>query len=268
MIDYGKHNILGVNIAAVDYEAAVERILAAARAGQAFSVSALAVHGVMTGVLDAAHRFRLNQFDLLVPDGQPVRWALKWLHGVRLPQRVYGPTLMLEVCRQAAEEGVPIYLFGSSSDMLAALQARLVERFPKLQIAGMRPSQFRKVTADERDELAAAIRASGARIAFVGLGCPRQEVWTYEHRAALDMPVIAVGAAFAFHAGRLPQAPQALQDRGLEWLYRLVQEPKRLWRRYLYLNPMYLSLLGLQWARLRRFSPEVAEKPTQEMLFG
>ncbi len=268
MIDRGRHNVLGIRIAAVDYAAAAERIMTAAQAGQPLTVSALAVHGVMTGVLDPAHRFRLNNFDLLVPDGQPVRWALRWLHGVRLAERVYGPALMLDVCRRAAEDGVPIFIFGSSAELLKSLQSCLTERFPNLRIAGMRPSQFRRVTPAERDSLVSEIRSSGARITFVGLGCPRQEVWAFEHRLVLNMPIIAVGAAFNFHAGRLSQAPQALQDRGLEWLYRLLQEPKRLWKRYLLLNPMYLSLLGLQWARLRSFNPENAVPPTQEMLFG
>lgn len=268
MIDHGKHNVLGIRIAAVDYASAVARIMSAAQAGEPLTVSALAVHGVMTGVLDPAQRFRLNRFDLLVPDGQPVRWALAWLHGVRLAQRVYGPDLMLNVCRQAADDGTPIFLFGSSAELLATLAARLRERFPQLQIAGSRPSQFRRVTPDERDELLREIRASGARITFVGLGCPRQEVWAFEHREALAMPIIAVGAAFPFHAGQLPQAPPALQDRGLEWAFRLLQEPKRLWRRYLLLNPLYLSLLGVQWARLRRFDPDAASAPAHEMLYG
>lgn len=268
MIDHGKHNVLGIRIAAVDYAAAVQQIMEAAQAGVPLTVSALAVHGVMTGVLDPAHRFRLNQFDLLVPDGQPVRWALGWLHGVRLAQRVYGPDLMLNICRQAAEDGTPIFLFGGTADLLATLQARLGERFAKLHIAGVRPSQFRRVTPGERDDLVREIRATGARITFVGLGCPRQEVWAFEHREALAMPIIAVGAAFPFHAGQLPQAPPALQARGLEWAYRLLQEPKRLWRRYLLLNPLYLSLLGMQWARLRRFDPENAIAPAQDMLYG
>jgi exopolysaccharide biosynthesis WecB/TagA/CpsF family protein len=268
MIDRGKHNVLGIKIAAVDYAAAAERIMAAAQARQPLTVSALAVHGVMTGAMDPAHRFRLNDFDLLVPDGQPVRWALHWLHGVRLAERVYGPALMLEVCRQAAEDGVPIFLFGSSAELLESLQNRLAERFKNLRVAGARPSQFRRVTLAERDSLVREILSSGARITFVGLGCPRQEVWAFEHRLALSMPIVAVGAAFNFHAGQLSQAPRALQDRGLEWLYRLLQEPQRLWKRYLVLNPLYLSLLGLQWARLRSFDPENAIPPTQEMLFG
>lgn len=268
MIDLGKHNILGIRVNAVDYEAAVERVAQAARARQPMAVSALAVHGVMTGVLDRTHRYRLNRFDLVVPDGQPVRWALNRLHGTRLRDRVYGPTLTLKLCERAAADRLPIFLFGGTDELLAALAERLRQRFPALEIAGMRASRFRRLAPAERDETVAAIQASGAAMTFVGLGCPRQEVWAYEFRDALSMPLVAVGAAFNFHAGRLPQAPPRLQRLGLEWFYRLVQEPRRLWRRYLLLNPLYLSLLALQWTGLRRFDPDDASQPAEPLLYG
>ena len=124
MIDFGKHNILGIPIDAVDYAAAVERVIQAAKHNRPLAVSALAVHGVMTGVLDSAQRQRLNRFDLIVPDGQPVRWALRWLHRQRLPDRVYGPNLMLKVCEQAAAEGLPIFLFGSTAESMLCEGAR------------------------------------------------------------------------------------------------------------------------------------------------
>jgi len=257
-----------VRIDAVDYDAAIERIAAAARERRPLAASALAVHGVMTGVLDSAHRYRLNRFDLVVPDGQPVRWALNLLHGTRLPERVYGPALMLKTCQWAADQGAPIFLFGGTPELLAALGERLRERFPQLQIAGTRPSLFRRMTADERDQLVAAIRASGAALTFVGLGCPRQEVWAYEFREALSMPLVAVGAAFAFHAGKLSQAPEFMQRRGLEWLYRLSREPRRLWKRYVLLNPLYLTLLLAQWTGLRKFSADEPPRPAPLMLYG
>jgi exopolysaccharide biosynthesis WecB/TagA/CpsF family protein len=268
MIDRGKHNILGVRIDAVDYEAAVEQIVRAAHACCPMAVSALAVHGLMTGVLDESHRYRLNRFDLLVPDGQPVRWALNLLHGVRLGERVYGPNLMLKVCRRAADERLPVLLYGGTSDLLRELSVRLRHRFPQLDIAGAMPSLFRRMTPAERDRTVDAIRATGAAITLVGLGCPRQEVWAYEFRRALSMPLIAVGAAFAFHAGRLPQAPEYLQHRGLEWFYRLAHEPNRLWRRYLLLNPLYVGLLSLQLAGLHRFDAQCCLPPAEELLYG
>ncbi len=268
MIDLGKHSVLGVPIDAVDYDAAVARIVEAARESRPMAISALAVHGVMTGVLDRAQRYRLNRFDMLVPDGQPVRWALRWLYGVKLPERVYGPNLMLEVCRRAAEKNLPIFLFGGTREMLTAIEQRLVEKFPELRIAGARPSAFRQLTSAERDEAVAEIRTSGARIVFVGLGCPRQEVFAFEMRDLLGMPLLAVGAAFAFHAGMLPQAPRRWQRRGLEWLYRLGQEPRRLWRRYLLLNPLYLSLVGLQMSGIWRADKAADRPPVEELRYG
>lgn len=268
MIAKGKQNLMGVLIDAVDYEAAVERIVASARERRPLAVSALAVHGVMTGVLDAEHRYRLNAFDLIVPDGQPVRWALNLLHRTGLPDRVYGPELMLRTCGRAAEEGLSVFLFGGTDDMLTGLRAKLSVRFPRLRFAGQRASRFRRVTEHERDELVREIRGSGAAITFVGLGCPRQEVFAYEFRDRLSMPVLAVGAAFAFHAGLTPQAPRLLQRAGLEWLYRLGSEPRRLWRRYVLLNPLYLTLLGLQLTRLKRFDPQVALPPPGEVRYG
>ncbi|MFV1966746.1 MAG: WecB/TagA/CpsF family glycosyltransferase, partial [Pirellulaceae bacterium] len=235
MIARGKHNILGVMIDAVDYEAAVERILAAAKTSSPLAVSALAVHGVMTSVWDRVHRYRLNQLDLIVPDGQPVRWALNVLHGARLQERVYGPTLMLKTCERAAAEDLPVFLFGGTQELLDSLSNRLCDRYPRLRIAGMLPSKFRRLAPGEKQGVVDTIRASGAKIAFVGLGCPRQEVWAFEFRDALSMPLLAVGAAFNFHAGLLAQAPPLMQRVGLEWLFRLIREPRRLWKRYVLL---------------------------------
>jgi N-acetylglucosaminyldiphosphoundecaprenol N-acetyl-beta-D-mannosaminyltransferase len=268
MIDRGRHDVLGVHIDAVDYEAAVERVALAARERRPLAVSALAVHGVMIGVLDPVHRHRLNAFDLIVPDGQPVRWALNFLYRTRLRDRVYGPNLMLAVCERAERDGLPIFLFGATPDILASLQSALAARYPRLKIARSRPSRFRPLDPAENEELRREIQTSGAAITFVGLGCPRQEVWVYEHRQALSMPLLAVGAAFAFHAGHLAQAPAGLQSRGLEWLYRLLREPRRLWRRYLLLNPLYLILLFLQAIGWHRIAAEHNPAPAQELRYG
>jgi exopolysaccharide biosynthesis WecB/TagA/CpsF family protein len=267
LIDRGKHNIVGVLVDAVDYEAAVTRIVHAARQRQAMSISALAVHGVMTGVMDEAQRYRLNQTDLVVPDGQPVRWALNALHGAALKDRVYGPTLTLKLCERAAAESLPIYLFGGRPEVLANLARNLSERFPGLIIAGSEPSRFRRLSPEEKMEVAQRISGSGARLTFVGIGCPRQEVWIYEYRDLVQMPLVAVGAAFDFHAGTARQAPERLQKAGLEWLFRLVQEPGRLWRRYLLLNPYYSMLVLLQAAGLKSFDP-AGKPPANELRYG
>lgn len=264
MRDEGRHPVLGIQISAVDYDAAVARIIDAARQRRHLGVSALAVHGVMTGADDAEQRHRLNALDLVVPDGQPVRWALNLLHKTKLTDRVYGPNLTLRVCEAAAADGLPIYLYGSTPEVLDSLQKRLLERFPDLQIAGSRPSLFRPTANDEEQaSIAAEIVASGAAICLVGLGCPRQEVFVYEHRDLVPMPMLAVGAAFDFHAGLLPQAPAWMQARGLEWLFRLVQEPGRLWRRYLILNPRYLGRVALQALRVQTL--DAGTSPTKPL---
>ena len=263
MINLGKHKVLGVLVDAVDYDAAVEFVVRAARERRAAAISALAVHGVMTGVMDSHHLYRLNHFDLIVPDGQPVRWALQSLYGLGLPDRVYGPDLMLKVCERAATEGLPIFMYGSTAEVLADAGHNLLRRYPTLKIAGTEPSKFRRLSEIESDQLSERIRASGASVVFAALGCPRQEVWAYEFRERLQMPVLAVGAAFPFIAGQLKQAPRPMQRLGLEWLFRLWTEPRRLWRRYLLLNPAYLSLLALQATRLRGFQSAGVPPPSQ-----
>jgi N-acetylglucosaminyldiphosphoundecaprenol N-acetyl-beta-D-mannosaminyltransferase len=250
MIDRGKRRILGVDISVIDYVGVVEKITAAAKVRHPLTVSAIAVHGLMTGALDPVQRYRLNRFDILTPDGQPVRWALRLLHGEALADRVYGPRLTLETCARAAELGLSIYLYGSRQEVLDALCTRLSAKYPKLRIAGAEPSRFRPLTAAEETELDRRVRDSGADIMLVGLGCPRQEVFAFEHAIGVSMPLLAVGAAFDFHAGLLPQAPPWMQASGLEWLFRLLQEPRRLWRRYLLLNPLYCLLIALQLAGL------------------
>jgi exopolysaccharide biosynthesis WecB/TagA/CpsF family protein len=263
----GKRNVLGILIDAVDYEAAVDIVFRAAYERHGAAVSALAVHGLVTGALDREQKFRLNRFDLLVPDGQPVRWVLNWRYGAGLSDRVYGPNLTLRVCSRAAKEKLPLYFYGSTPQILAGLRQSLEQRFPGIQIAGMEPSKFRQLTPSEKDELARRVRSSGASILFVGLGCPRQEVFAYEIRDLLCMPVLAVGAAFPFLAGMLPQAPAWMQNSGLEWLFRLASEPRRLWRRYVFLNFAYIFLVILQALRLRRF-PTDGQSPDKELLYG
>jgi N-acetylglucosaminyldiphosphoundecaprenol N-acetyl-beta-D-mannosaminyltransferase len=266
MIRQGKRNVLGILVDAVDYEVVVHDVIDAAQTRKALAVTALAVHGVITGVLDAEQKYRLNQFDLILPDGQPVRWALNWLYRAGLRDRVYGPDLTFMLCRAAQEKNLPVYFYGSTQEILDSLKRRLLEGFPDLQICGMTPSKFRRTSQSEKREVVATIKESGAALAFVGLGCPRQEVWAYEYNRELSIPVISVGAAFAFHAGILAQAPPWMQKRGLEWLFRLACEPRRLWRRYLLLNPLYLSLLVMQSSGMDFATTGIP--PTQDLLYG
>ena len=259
MINLGKYPILGININAVDYEYAVSAIAEAAKKRKSFAVSALAVHGVMTGFLDSVHARRLNGLDLVVPDGQPVRWALSWLYNRQLADRVYGPNLTLKAAEALSREGLSIYLYGSKQETLEKFASNLELLYPGLKIAGMEESKFRRLSATERSELVQRINQSGASAVFLGLGCPRQETWAYEYRNLLKIPILAVGAAFDFHAGTLPQAPRWMQNAGLEWLFRLIQEPKRLWQRYAILNPLYLWHILQQYLGLKKFTPTLPD---------
>jgi exopolysaccharide biosynthesis WecB/TagA/CpsF family protein len=258
VIDKGKQSVLGVLVDAVDYDAATAKIIEAARERKHYAVTALAVHGVMTGVQDPAHNARLNSFDLVTPDGQPVRGALNLLHHAQLADRVYGPTLTLKVLEQAAAEGLPVYLYGSVQPTLDRLVPALEGMFPALKIAGVEASKFRGAQPGEDVEIAERIKSSGARLVLVGLGCPRQEVFAYAMRPLLDMPQLAVGAAFDYHAGLLKNPPPWMQKYALEWLWRLGLEPKRLWRRYILLNPQYVARLAAQRSGLWKATPPAA----------
>jgi N-acetylglucosaminyldiphosphoundecaprenol N-acetyl-beta-D-mannosaminyltransferase len=255
MIDRGKANVLGVLVSIIDYDAAVEAIMVAARERRHYAVTALAVHGVMTGVQDRAHNARLNSLDLVTPDGQPVRGALNLMYGAGLTDRVYGPELTVRVLREAAAEGLPVYLYGSTQPTLDKLVAALEQMFPALKIAGVEASKFRSAAPGEDAEIAERIKASGARIVLVGLGCPRQEIFAYAMRPLLDMPLLAVGAAFDYHAGLLKNPPAWMQKYALEWLWRFGLEPKRLWKRYVLLNPAYLARLAAQRTGLWKAEP-------------
>ncbi len=265
MIDNGKQNLLGVRIDAVDYDAAVGRIVAAAREGRPYGVSALAVHGVMEAVHDPELRHRINDLELVTADGQPVRWALNLLHRSGLADRCYGPTLTLRVCEAAAREGLPVYLHGSRPEVVERLAGNLRERYPDLEVAGWSPSAFRQVSGDELDALAGRIRASGARVVFAGLGCPRQEVFAYEMRQRVRLPVLAVGAAFDYHAGLRTEPPEWVQRAGFQWAWRLAEEPSRLWRRYARTNPAFVARVAGQRLGLWRPDPGDTRAPRAEL---
>lgn len=262
-----RFSVLGVHISATNYAEATASIIAAAMAHQTMTIAPLAVHGVVLAALNRELRYRFNHFDLNLPDGQPVRWALTLLHGVSLPDRVYGPTLMLHLCEAAQDQSLGIYLYGSSTARVEALSRQLKQRFPRLNICGAESSLFRLLTEQEHADMVERIRQSGAQMVFVGLGCPRQEVWMFEARKALSMPVVTVGAAFDFLSGAKRQAPRWMQDRGLEWLFRLTREPVRLWRRYLLLNPLYVLLLSAQLLHLKQFDTE-GTAPQDTVYYG
>jgi len=244
-----KRSVFGVEVSATSYDESVETVLAAARQGQAAIVSCHAVHALITACDDPVLRQQVNTFDLVTPDGQPVRWALNLLHKARLRRRVYGPELMLRLCAAAAAQRVPIYLYGGSPDVARDLPERLQARFSGLVIAGSESPPYRPLSAEEDEALVGRIRASGARILFIGLGCPKQDVFAYEHRDRLRLVQVCVGAAFDFHAGAKKMAPAWMQKYGLEWLFRLGQEPQRLWKRYLVTNSRFTARLAVAYFR-------------------
>lgn len=247
-----KVDVFGVDISVTNYEQAVAAILQAAAQGQRGIVSCYAVHGVVTASRDPSLRAKMNSFELVTPDGQPVRWAMNLLHGAGLADRVYGPELMLRLCRAADLAGIPIYLYGSTPTVVESLQANLGRQVPELTIAGWEPNPHRPLTVEEDRALVKRINRSGARLVFIGLGCPRQELFAYDHREVIDGVQVCVGAAFDFHAGVKKMAPPWMQRHGLEWFYRLTQEPGRLWQRYLVTNSLFLYQLGKSLCSARR----------------
>ena len=240
--------ILGTRVDATSYAEATGEAIRWARAGRSRTVCCANVHVVMEARGDPAYRAAVASSDLVTADGMPLAWGLRLLGAAAAP-RVYGPRLMLELCAAAADAGIPIGLFGSTPETLAALERALARRFPRLEIAFRAAPPFRAAIAAEDEAVRRAVEASGARILFVGLGCPRQERWMARQRGRLAAVMLGVGAAFDFIAGTRPQAPEILGRLGLEWAFRLAAEPRRLWRRYLVHNPRFAGLFTLQVAR-------------------
>ncbi len=232
-------NVLGSLISCTSIADLADLIIRRATEGRRLTVAALALHGITIAYWDARYRSRLSSFDVLTPDGAPVAVAARWLHRGRRVERIPGPDLSAEVLRLAAASGQSVFLFGSTQRTLEQLRYALAREVPDLEIAGMRPSRFRRTTPAEEEELRQEIRDSGARILLVGLGCPRQEVWVHENAPALDVPVLAVGAALDFLAGTVPRAPEWMRRSGLEWAFRIRMEPRRLLFRYLATGPRF-----------------------------
>lgn len=251
--------VLGVPLAVCDYEQVLDWMDAMVAAGARGSITAAAVNLLICARDEPATMRAARALTLAVPDGQPLVWSLRAL-GHRRATRIYGPDLMKLWCKRAAHTGIPTYLYGGrDDDARELLQRRLRERFPGLRIVGGCSPRFRPLgepplTARERERVLADVDSSGAQVVWVGTGQPRQELWMDEMRPLLRAPLlVGVGAAFDFHAGLVSQAPAWMGEHGLEWLYRLSREPRRLWRRYLIGNPRYVAAFARQWwqSRLR-----------------
>ncbi len=245
--------VLGVPLAVTDYERTLDWIDAAVALRAREYLCVAAVHTVMESREDDALREAVDGAAFTVPDGQPLAWALRKL-GHEIDARVYGPELMARACARAARSGQRHYLYGGrDAEALARLAGNLRERFPGVTIAGGYSPPFRELTDAELDEIAARIDAARPDVVWVGIGVPKQEKWMAAMRDRLSAPVlVGVGAAFDFHAGLVPQAPAWMQRRGLEWAFRLAQEPDRLWRRYARHNPRFVAGFARQWAAHRR----------------
>ncbi len=233
--------ILGMRVDTVSYESATDYIISWAKSRESRVVYAANVHMVMEAYDNPDFQNIINQADLVTPDGMPLVWNLR-LQGYRKQTRVYGPDLTLHVAKAAADNNIPVGLFGSTPKVTESLARNLQKKFPGLQIVYCYSPPFRSLTIEENQQITMNINGSGARILFVGLGCPKQERWIAQNRDRVKAVMMGVGVAFDFHAGHKPQAPRWIQNLGLEWLFRLISEPRRLWRRYLFHNPRFLLL--------------------------
>lgn len=240
--------VLGVPIDVLGWDAALSRISTWAAARESRYVCICNSHSVVTAGQDAAFGRIIEAADMATPDGAPVARMLRIL-GSPAQQRINGPDLMWKYCEQAALRGESIYLYGGLPDTLALLQQRLKAAFPGLLIAGAHSPPFRLATAEEDEADVARINAAGAGTVWVSLGCPKQEQWMAAHRGRVNAVMIGVGAAFDYHAGTIKRAPKWMQNAGLEWLHRLCSEPRRLWKRYLVTNTLFIAGAASQLLR-------------------
>lgn len=237
-----KKDIFGINFDIEDYNSASDKIIENAKQNNSYAVSALAVHGLIESYNSDTLKKTVNNIDLVVPDGQPIKWALNSYYNVNLKDRVCGPDLTKEVLIKANKEKLKIYLYGSTKETLDKFIEYINIKFPNINICGYHIDRFRDATDEEDIEDINKINKTFANIVLVGRGCPRQEIWVSTHKKKINASMMAVGAAFDFFAGNIDRAPQWMQRSGLEWLYRLAQEPTRLFKRYFYTNSKFIYL--------------------------
>jgi len=249
MINRNTVPVLKANIDAVSWPDALARISQWASARESRYVCICNAHSVVTAGMDPEFDTVVAQADMATPDGAPVAWMIRKL-GHPAQQRINGPDLMWKYCELAAKRSdESIYLYGGAPETLQILQRTLLQRFPGLKIAGIESPPFRPATEEEDAQTVARINASGAGTVWVSLGCPKQEKWMAAHRGRVNAVMVGVGAAFDYHAGTIQRAPKWMQNMGLEWLERLCSEPRRLWRRYLVTNTLFVIGAGGQLLR-------------------
>ncbi len=260
-----KVNILGIGVSPINMQDALQAIAHWVQNGEQQYICVTSVNGIMESQKNHALCAIHDNAGLVTPDGMPLVWLSRW-HGYKDVSRVYGPDLMLAVCQESLMQGYRHFLYGGAEGIPELLAEQLQARFAGLDIVGMYSPPFRPLTAVEDAAIIAQIKQSGADIVWVGLSTPKQEKWMAEHVGKLDTAVlIGVGAAFDFHAGVKKQAPRWLQRSGMEWLFRLLTEPRRLWRRYLIYNPQFVALVLLQLLGWRQYPlPEEEETETTQ----
>lgn len=247
-------HVLGVRVHAVQIPDVVclMRSWIANREGSHF-IAVTGMHGISEALSSPSLQTALNSADLVVPDGKPLVWLGRW-HGYALKRRVYGPELMLSFCEATADETIRHFFYGGAPGVADQLVATLRSQFPRMNIAGTYTPPFRPLTVAEESDLKRLVDETRPDIMWIGLSTPKQEHWMFEHRACLTVPVmVGVGAAFDLNTGRVRQAPRWMRERGLEWFFRLTQEPKRLWRRYLCGGTKFLFYVGLELTGIRSF---------------
>ena len=244
-------DVLGAPIDVLDWGTALERIIQWGSAHESRYVCICNVHSVITAGQDAAFARVLTESDMNTPDGAPVAWVLRH-SGHPAQQRINGPDLMWRHAALAARSGQPIFLYGGRDTTLKRLRDALIEAHPGLVIAGMYSPPFRSLTAEEDAAIVDRINESGAQVVWVGLGCPKQELWMAAHRGRINAVMVGVGAAFDYHAGTIRRAPRWMRDAGLEWAFRLAAEPRRLARRYAVTNSVFMIAVARAFAVQRR----------------
>ncbi|OWW18832.1 teichoic acid biosynthesis protein [Noviherbaspirillum denitrificans] len=231
--------VLEAFIDALTWEETLRQITQWAAARESRYVCICNVHSVVTTTNDVEFKIAVNNADMATPDGAPVAWALRRL-GHPAQERINGPDLMMKYLAEAERLGQSVFFYGSTDTTLTSLRVALNKQFPALRIAGMHSPPFRALSREEDDRIVELINDSGANVVFVGLGCPKQEKWMAEHRGRIRAVMVGVGAAFDYHAGVLKRAPLWWQRNGLEWLYRLGAEPRRLFKRYMVTNTLFV----------------------------
>jgi N-acetylglucosaminyldiphosphoundecaprenol N-acetyl-beta-D-mannosaminyltransferase len=251
-VDPARFRLLGVPVSAVNFDQTLDALFTWVRTGRKGYVCVAGAHGLVDCQRDPALFSAFESAGLVVPDGMPLV-ILGRRAGFQHMTRVYGPDLMLAVMERSVREGASHFLYGATPETVEKLAGNLRARFPGLRIAGLHSPPFRELTAAEVPEVVAMIDGSGADFVWVGMSAPKQERWMARFRPLLQAPaLLGVGAAFDFHAGNLRQAPAWMQQASLEWLFRLLIEPRRLWRRYFRIVPKFLWLIALEKFGLKK----------------